>query len=141
MNKHAIHYHNLPLSQRTMELIRRVDGMLQIFPKTPQGHAVAERLFKAATDIGANIAQGYGRGIEEDQRRLLCFARGSTAETHFWLRVARECKLVSPNIVAPILALAEQITEHLCTAILQPFEDRANGAQGQTGGSDDYPDR
>jgi four helix bundle protein len=49
---------------------------------------VGRQLVRAADSIGANIAEGTGRGTFVDIRRFVRIARGSLNETQHWLRRA-----------------------------------------------------
>jgi four helix bundle protein len=49
---------------------------------------VGKQLVRAADSIGANIAEGCGRGSFKDNRRFVRVARGSLNETKHWLRRA-----------------------------------------------------
>ncbi|PYS37050.1 MAG: four helix bundle protein [Acidobacteria bacterium] len=56
---------------------------------------VGKQLVKAADSIGANIAEGTGRGSFVDNRRFVRIARGSLNETQHWLRRAYKRHLLS----------------------------------------------
>jgi four helix bundle protein len=49
---------------------------------------VGKQLVRAADGIGANIAEGVGRGSYQDNRRFVRVARGSLNEVIHWLRRA-----------------------------------------------------
>ena len=60
---------------------------------------VGKQLVKAADSIGANIAEGTGRGSFVDNRRFVRIARGSLNETQHWLRRAYKRQLLSSKEV------------------------------------------
>ena len=67
---------------------------------------VGRQLTRAADSIGANIAEGSGRGSYQDNRRFVKIARGSLYETQHWLRRAFKRNLLSPaqtNQLKPIV--------------------------------------
>jgi len=49
---------------------------------------VGKQLVRAADSIGANIAEGAGRGSCRDNRKFIHISRGSLHETKHWLRRA-----------------------------------------------------
>jgi four helix bundle protein len=67
---------------------------------------VGKQLVRAADSVGANIAEGTGRGSFQDNRRFVRIARGSLYETRHWLRRAYVRELLTDehvNLTKPIL--------------------------------------
>lgn len=50
--------------------------------------AIGLQMVRAADSVGANIAEGAGRGTPKDNQRFIRIARGSLNETRYWLRRA-----------------------------------------------------
>ena len=63
---------------------------------------VGRQIVKAADSIGANIAEGTGRGSYQDNRRFIKIARGSLYETRHWLRRAYKRKLLSDEQISKL---------------------------------------
>jgi four helix bundle protein len=57
--------------------------------------AVGKQLVRAADSIGANIAEGFGRGSFADNKRFVRIARGSLYEVRHFLRRADKRGLIS----------------------------------------------
>lgn len=68
---------------------------------------VGRQIVTAADSIGANIAEGCGRGSFQDNRRFVKIARGSLNETRHWLRRAFRRNLLTTDQIetlTPIIA-------------------------------------
>jgi four helix bundle protein len=74
---------------------------------------VGSQLIRAADSIGANIAEGSGRGSEQDYRRFLRIARGSLNETRHWLPRAFSRNLLSSSQVDLLTPTIETLTPKL----------------------------
>jgi four helix bundle protein len=74
---------------------------------------VGKQLVKAADSIGANIAEGTGRGTYIDNRRFVKIARGSLNETKPWLRRAFRRRLLSTKQIANVKPIIDELAPKL----------------------------
>ncbi|MBL9163558.1 MAG: four helix bundle protein [Planctomycetaceae bacterium] len=74
---------------------------------------VGKQLIRAVDSIGANIAEGSGRGSYQDNRRFARIARASLYETKHWLRRAYRRRLISPESVDMIRPLIDELSPKL----------------------------
>jgi four helix bundle protein len=86
---------------------------------------VGKQLIGAADSIGANIAEGAGRGTPKDNRRFVRIARGSFNETKVWLRRAYKRNLINDTQVESFKILIDEIGPSLI-AYLKSIGGRVN---------------
>ena len=84
---------------------------------------VGKQIVRSADSVGANIAEGSGRGSLQDNRRFVRMARGSLYETIHWLRRAYLRKLLSQAEVKKLRALIDELTPKL-NAYLRSVDER-----------------
>ena len=78
---------------------------------------IGKQLVNSADSIGANLAEGYGRGSHADNRRFAKIARGSLFEVKHWLRRAYKRNLLSENEISCLQALIQELTPKLSAYI------------------------
>src|SRR5688500_6520490 len=74
---------------------------------------IGKQIIRSADSIGANIAEGSGRGTAPDNRRFLRMARGSLYETRHWLRRAHRRRLLSQTQIDVLSPLIAELTPKL----------------------------
>ena len=74
---------------------------------------VGTQIVRAVDSIGANIAEGSGRGSFQDNRRFIKIARGSLKETQHFLRRAYKRKLLDDIQVEKIRPLVDNLAPML----------------------------
>lgn len=74
---------------------------------------VGRQLVRACDSIGANIAEGTGRGTYLDNHRFVLVARGSLHETKHWLRRAYRRKLLAPEQIDRLREILDNLSPML----------------------------
>ena len=74
---------------------------------------IGKQLVRAADSIGANIAEGTGRGTFVDNRRFVRIARGSLNETQHFLRRAYKRKLLNDKDIQALRPLVDELAPKL----------------------------
>jgi len=97
------------LSERLADEIWLIVASWDKFAKDTVGNQIV----RAADSIGANIAEGAGRGSFQDNRRFVKIARGSLNETKHWLRRAYKRNLLTSDEVNQISPLVAELAPRL----------------------------
>ena len=79
--------------------------------------SVGIQLIRSTDSIGANIAEGTGRGSSKDNKRFARIARGSLFETKHWLRRSVKRKLLSQKNVDQIKLIIDELSPRLSAYI------------------------
>ena len=74
---------------------------------------IGKQLVRAADSVGANIAEGEGRGSYADNRRFVRTARGSLNETKHFLRRAYRRQLLRKSEVGTLKRLVDELGPRL----------------------------
>jgi len=80
-------FENLRVYQLSEELADRIWDIVIGWDNFAKD-TVGKQVVRSADSIGANLAEGEGRGSYQDNRRFIKIARGSLQETQHWLRRA-----------------------------------------------------
>lgn len=74
---------------------------------------LGRQIVRAADSIGANIAEGVGRGSHPDNKRFVRTARGSLNETQHFLRRAYRRRLLNREQVATLKPIVDELGPRL----------------------------
>ena len=93
---------------------------------------VGKQFVRAADSIGANLAEGSGRGSYADNKRFARIARGSLFEVKHWLRRAYKRTLLSDSEIRSFQTMIEELTPKL-SAYIRAIGTRKNGQSTKNG--------
>ena len=93
---------------------------------------VGVQLINSADSIGANIAEGTGRGSFADNRRFVRIARGSLFEVKHWLRRAYKRKLLTQSETDILQKLIQELTPKLSAYIRSIGKKPVNTGEDET---------
>ena len=74
---------------------------------------VGKQMIRSADSIGANIAEGVGRGSFQDNKRFVRIARGSLYETQHWLRRAYYRQLLTQEQLDRLKPIVDELAPKL----------------------------
>lgn len=74
---------------------------------------VGKQIVRSVDSVGANIAEGEGRGSFQDNRRFVKIARGSLQETQHWLRRAFKRNLLSKDEIEKLKPIIDILSPSL----------------------------
>ena len=74
---------------------------------------IGKQFTKAADSIGANIAEGAGRGLPKDNQRFVRIARGSLNETKYWIQRSKRRKLIGESQKRKLKEIIDELAPSL----------------------------
>ena len=86
---------------------------------------VGEQIVNSSDSIGANIAEGSGKGSDVDFKRYCKIARGSLYETKHWLRRAYNRRLLKPDEVENIKIILDELLPKI-SAYINYLDNKIN---------------
>jgi four helix bundle protein len=86
-------FRNLQVWQRSHKLTLELHDVTSRYPKS-QIYGLTTQTTRAAGSIGANLAEGCGRGTDADFRRFVQIAMGSASELENHLQLAFDLKFL-----------------------------------------------
>jgi four helix bundle protein len=106
------HFENLQVYQISEKLADEIWRVVSTWDNLAK-ITVGAQIVRAADSIGANLAEGSGRGSNQDYKRFIKISRGSLYETRHWLRRAYKRGLLTSEQIEILTPLIEELTPRL----------------------------
>lgn len=101
------------LSEDLSDLIWDIVSAWEKFSK----NTIGSQIVRSSDSIGANIAEGNGRGTYNENRRFAKIARGSLFETKHWLRRAVKRNLLTKMQIEKLKTIIDELSPRLSAYI------------------------
>ena len=110
-------YRDLAFYQKARQVIQGCDHLIKAWPKSMQAQEIGRQMFRSATSVGANIAEGHGRYEGNEYVRYLVIAQASANETDHWLNIALDISLGPEEKIRSLIALNLEVRKMLSATI------------------------
>jgi len=98
------------LKKRTKQFGLRVIQLVESLPKTQTAAVIGKQLLHCATSVGANYRAACRGRSKPDFIAKLGIAEEEADESIYWLEMLVEAKIVKSELVAELLAEADELT-------------------------------
>ncbi len=106
------HFENLRVYQLSEELCDEIWAIVQSWEQLAK-ITVGSQMVRSADSVGANLAEGSGRGSNQDYKRFIKISRGSLYETRHWLRRAYKRNLLTQEHIDRLTPIIDELTPKL----------------------------
>jgi four helix bundle protein len=103
------HFENLRVYQLSEQLSDRIWEIVGTWNNLAKS-TIGSQVIRSADSIGANLAEGSGRGSNADYKRFIRMSRGSLYETRHWLRRAYRRDLLTQDQIDGLTLIIEELT-------------------------------
>ena len=97
------------IQEKSYLLALEVIELIKKFPQRTEGFVIGNQLGRAGTSVGANVEEAIGAFSKDDFIYKMSIALKEARETHYWLRVTRDSKVVMNDNIEKIISDTEEV--------------------------------
>ena len=101
------------IKDRTFKFALRIITLVEQAPESRSGRVLANQVLRSGTSIGANVEEATAAYSKADFVYKLSIALKEARETHYWLRLLEESRLIKQAHLADLLNECEEIKKVL----------------------------
>lgn len=122
MKKEVKKFYDLEAWRKSHQLTLDIYKITEKFPKE-ELYGIVSQLRRAASSIGANIAEGFSRYHFNDKTRFYYQARGSVAEVQNFLLLAKDLDFISGKDCGKLGEEANKV-QQLINGLIRSIENQ-----------------
>lgn len=116
-------FRDLKVWERAHGLTLKIYRLTKTFP-TQEQYGITSQIRRAAVSVPANIAEGCGRGSDNDFARFLEIAFASASELEYLLLLSKDLELIDSSSHGNITAEVEEVKRMLYSLIQKLKEEK-----------------
>lgn len=105
------------LKERTKQYALRIVKLIEALPKTAVGKAIGSQLIRSGTSIGANYRAALRARSKQEFIAKLGIVIEEADECAFWLEIIIESKLISKELIEPLLQETNEIISIMVSSL------------------------
>ena len=109
-------YRSLLVWQKAMNLSEKVYKASEGFPNIEK-FGLADQMRRASVSIVSNIAEGYGRGTDNEFIHFLCISKGSSSELDTQIELSYRLVYIDDEVYTSLLLLNSEVNKMLASLI------------------------
>jgi four helix bundle protein len=83
---------------KSYQFALKIIELVKKFPQRNEGYVIGRQLLRAGTSIGANIEEAIAAFSKQDFTFKMSIALKEARETHYWLRLINDSKIIPEDI-------------------------------------------
>lgn len=91
----------------------RIVQLNQMMVKDLKEYVLSRQVLRSGTSIGANVEEAIGGQSKKDFRAKMYISYKEARETHYWLRLLKDSKIIDSNIADSLLTDCQELKKIL----------------------------
>ncbi|HEX6982317.1 MAG TPA: four helix bundle protein [Balneolaceae bacterium] len=106
------------IQNKSYNFALRIIKLNQMMVNHQNEYVLSKQILKSGTSVGANIEEAIGGQSRKDFRAKIFISYKEARETHYWLRLLRDSKLISKKLADSLLDDCEELKKILSSILL-----------------------
>lgn len=85
------------IQQKSYKFALKIIQLNQLLVEEKKEYVLSRQILKSGTSIGANVEEAIGAQSRRDFKAKLSISYKEARETHYWLRLLKDSKLIKPQ--------------------------------------------